>query len=159
MTSDTTAALRYIADYLRAHYITIIATKSQTGSLWICSVYYAYIDGTLLFASRPSTRHARDIGEGQAVAFAVTDTNQDPTVSAHGVQATGIARPAVWSEYGAFVRYYALRFPKYALEMTSAESIAASLHSETSLHPYVLIPNKIKLVDKRFGENPVTLEG
>lgn len=148
----------YVENYFATHHVAMIATVGAIGEPWICSVYYTYARGRLLFVSRSDTLHSSHIGTGCNIAFAVTDTAQMPPASAHGLQGRGFARPALIREYPLFVRYYARMFPKYAGNMTSPRALRASLSLAAETRPYVVVPNMIKLTDKRFCEAPTILE-
>jgi uncharacterized protein YhbP (UPF0306 family) len=151
-------AIEYIRGYLATSHVATIATVSPAHEPWIFSVYYVFVSERLLFVSKPDTKHSQHIGDGANIAFSVTDSNQRPPASAHGIQGLGFARPATYREYPMFVRYYAKMFPKYGDHMENAESLRASVANVKSARPYVLIPHMLKLTDKRFSMDPITIE-
>jgi uncharacterized protein len=155
--TDDTDARKYIGDYIGARHVMMLSTVDGDFKPWICTVYYVFVNEQLLFVSRPASRHARDVASGANVAFAITDTEQSPAISAHGIQGSGFARPALAREYPGFIRNYVRQFPKYGDEMRTLKLLRASLQNATSSRPYVVEIHSVKLTDKRFRQEPVTL--
>jgi uncharacterized protein YhbP (UPF0306 family) len=159
MTRSGAEAQRYVDEYLEHHHVMMLATSGDEGSLWVCSLYYVYAARRLLFLSRPDSRHALEIGAGSSVAFAVTETDQKPPASAHGVQGTGLARPAKPAEMPWFLEHYGARFPSYVAQLRPPpEALAAEQATGTEAsRAYVVLPDLAKLVDKRYSAEPVVI--
>lgn len=159
MSQESALPLEYVESYLRAHHVVVVSSiNSSSGELWSWPVYYVYVRGRLLFASNMTSRHVSDIGVRARVSFVVTETDQRPPISAHAIQAVGIARPATFKEYSLFVSHYAPTFAKYGSNMLSSVKMKNSLNDALATRPYVVEPVYAKLTDKRYRQEPVEVE-
>ena len=141
-----------VEEYLRGQLVVMLATSGESG-LWACSVFYAYNDAELLFASSKNSKHGMDIGKGANVAFAITDTTQTPAKTAIGIQGTGYCRPARISEASKFIRHYATRFPKYSSTHGNLSNLVKLIKTADN-RPYVLEIKQIKYTNKNLFETP-----
>ncbi len=61
---------------LAANRYAVIGTASPSGDPWVSPVYFGYLGlGTLMWLSRPSSRHSRLIAENDRIAVTVFDSS------------------------------------------------------------------------------------
>lgn len=81
----------YLRECLDSTKFMALATRGPEG-LWNHAVFYAYDqDLNVYFMSRTDSRHMQNILANAEAAVAIFSTNQDPTVSAQGLQIRGHA--------------------------------------------------------------------
>jgi uncharacterized protein len=125
-----------IISFLKKHHVLTLAT-SYKGEPWVANCFYAVIgdDGKLVFTSDRSTKHIRDLEDGNTVAASIVlETRVVGKIQ--GIQLRGKLIEPMGEEMIAARKAYLRRFPYAAL-------------METTL--WVLEPGYVKMTDNRLG--------
>lgn len=135
-----------IADYLADHHVMTLATQGEEGP-WASAVFYAWVDGALVFLSSPDTRHARNLaGDSRCAASIQDDTGDWKAVK--GIQLEGRVQRLDGEEAvrtrSAYAKKYPLVSPVAVMPTAIAEALAKVVW-------YRLRPEKLYFIDNSRG--------
>jgi uncharacterized protein len=125
-----------IISFLKKHHVLTLAT-SYKGQPWVANCFYALTgeEGKLVFTSDRTTKHIRDLEEGNTVAASIV-LETSVVGKIQGIQLRGNLREPEGEEMKSARKAYLSRFPYAAL-------------METTL--WVLEPEYVKMTDNRLG--------
>ncbi|MBI5848505.1 MAG: pyridoxamine 5'-phosphate oxidase family protein [Nitrospirae bacterium] len=132
--------------YLKSQILLTVATLGKEYP-WTCSVYFGYSDGRFYFTSKRDTQHAKDIGNGAIVAFAVADSAQTPSAVIVGVQGRGFCRPARLDDATKIVVNYGQKFKEFLADYGSLPNLLEVMKGGTV---YVIEAHSIKFTNKNL---------
>ncbi len=135
-----------VAAYLASHNVMTLATHGDDGP-WAAAVFYAWHDGSLIFLSAPTTRHARHLAADPRCAATIQDDTGD-WKAVRGIQIEGRVE-CLDGEAAAQARArYGGKFPLVAPLATLPPAIAAAL---AKVRWYRLVPARVGFIDNAKG--------
>lgn len=137
-------------DYLDSQTTFTLATHSEDGP-WISNMFFGYIEGKLFFSSKLKTKHAKDIGSGSKVAFAIADSSQTPASKIIGLQGVGYCRLSSLEDAPSIIKHLGLRFAEYNSTFGNLAALKEVLQGGVS-SPFTIEISMIKFLHKeKFG--------
>lgn len=135
-----------IGDYLTGHHVASLATQGVDGP-WAAAVFYAWVDGTLIFLSAPTTRHACNLEADPRCAATIQDDTGD-WKAVKGIQIEGRVE-RLQGDAAALARArYAEKFPLVSSLAAIPSPIAEAL---ARIAWYRLVPARLCYIDNAKG--------
>ncbi len=137
-----------VAAYLAGHNVMTLATQGTDGP-WAAAVFYALDEGSLVFLSAPTTRHALNLEQDDRCAATIHDDTADWR-AVKGMQLEGRVARLAGDEAAAAHRCYAEKFP---LVSPLAKIPPAIVEALAKIRWYRLTPSRLYFIDngKGFG--------
>ncbi|MBI5898253.1 MAG: pyridoxamine 5'-phosphate oxidase family protein [Rhodocyclales bacterium] len=137
-----------LAAYLANHKVMTLATQGADGP-WAAAVFYAWVDGALIFLSSPKSRHGANLAQDGRCAATIQE-DYDDWRQIKGVQLEGRVEQLQGEEASRARAAYAGKFP---IISPLAKIPPAIVEALARIAWYRLVPERMYFIDngKGFG--------
>jgi uncharacterized protein YhbP (UPF0306 family) len=135
-----------VAAYLASHHVMTLATQGADGP-WAAAVFYAWHEGSLIFISAPSTRHALNLAADPRCAATIHDDTGD-WKAVKGIQFEGRVEQLAGKHADQARLAYGNKFPLVSPLTKIPPPIAEAL---AKIRWYRLRPQRMYYIDNAKG--------
>lgn len=134
------------AAYLASHHVMTLATQGADGP-WAAAVFYAWVDGALIFLSSPNSRHGANLAQDGRCAATIQEDYSDWR-QIKGIQLEGRVERLHGDDAARARAAYAEKFPIAGPQAMIPPAIAEAL---ARVSWYRLQPTRIHFIDNARG--------